>query len=200
MNKIVNSPIFIAIFVIASLFLMKSQMKPTIATEIQAAYEEIIRIAEEGGSDVEKTKAIQGFAKEIATQLKSGFKMGFSSGDKDKKESNEEKFVRLRAQVLIEELKEVASDSENAQSFIFKVTNGSDTGIKQLRINYEYYKDGKLIDVSNGWVSEVKVLDSMDSVSLKESRRLPRKIGEEDIDKNLFDEVKVIVTSFEPIN
>jgi hypothetical protein len=118
MNKIINSPIVVAIFVVVSLFILQAQTKPKIASEIRGVYEEIITIAEEASDDGEKSKAIQTFAEEIATQMREGFQAGFKSPEKEKKESREEKFLRLKELVVLSKPEIISSSQKNTQNFI----------------------------------------------------------------------------------
>lgn len=201
MKTFLNSPLFIAILVIAALFILRETQQPRIASEVEAVYDEIVEIVEDGGSDLEKTKALQTFAQEIAAQLKTGFSAGFSSDgtDKEKKESREAKFLRIREQLILSAPKEIAASRNTTQEFIYTIKNESDTPIRSLRINYEYFNNGQLIDVSNDWISEVKVLPAGESVAMKESRNLPRDTPEAEIEQNRFDSVKLSVTSFDPV-
>jgi len=199
MNKIINSPIVVAIFVVASLFILKAQTKPKVANEIRSAYEELMAIAEEAGTDGEKTKAIQSFAEEIGTQLREGFQAGFKSPDKEKKESREAKFLRTRESLLLSEAKEIKSSSSNSQQFLFTITNNLDLPVKQLKVNCEFYNGGNLIDVKNEWISEIKALAPKESIAIKKSRNLPRNAEPTEAEANKFDQVKLTVTSFELI-
>lgn len=199
MNKTVNSPIVVAIFVVVSLFILKAQTKPKLASEIRGAYEELMAIAEEAGTDGEKTKAIQTFAEEIATQLREGFQAGFKSPEKEKKESREEKFLRTRKSILLSEAKEVNSSSKSTQYFIFTITNNLEVPIRQLKVNCEFFNSGHLIDVKNEWISEIKALAPGENISIKKSRNLPRDLEEGEVGSHKFDQVQLTVTSFELI-
>jgi len=202
MKKFFNSPLFITLLVISALIVMRATQKPKIASEIQAAYEEVVRIAEDGGSDIEKTKALQIFAEEIASQLKTGFSAGFGSNgsDKAKEESREEEFLRIRDQISISEPKEVAGSSSRRQEYVYTLTNNSNQIIKSLRINHDFFINKELIDTKNDWVSEVKALAPGDSVSMKDYHSLPGNIPEEEMDSHTFDSVKLVVTSFDTVD
>ena len=199
MTKIINTPIFIALFVVASLFILKAQTKPKMASEIRGAYNELISIAEEAGTDGEKSKAIQAFAEEIATQIREGFKAGFDSPEKDKKESAEEKFLRLKSQIALSEPEITPSSQKNLQSFIYRITNHMDVPIKQIRVNYEYYRGDSLIDVENKWISEVKALAPEESIAIKGTRFLHGYQTDEELDAMKYDRVVLTVTGFETI-
>ena len=196
MNKIINSPIVVAIFVVVSLFILKAQTKPKAATEIRGAYDEIIKIAEEAGNDREKSKAIRAFAQEMASQLREGFQAGFRLTDKDKKESNDAKFLRLKDQVVISEPELLSSQQKNIQNFIYRISNNLEIPIKQIRINCEYYRNNVLIDVENKYIHEVKVLAAGDNIAVKGVRFMHGNLNDEAAESMKFDRVKLIVTDF----
>lgn len=199
MNKIINSPIVVAAFVVVSLFILKAQTKSRMAVEIRRAYEEIIAIAEEAGSDGEKSKAIQAFAEEIGTQIREGFQAGFSSTAKDKKESREEKFLRLKSRILISEPEITTSSQKNMQTFIYRITNNIDEPIKQVKVNYEYYRGDSLIDVENKWISEVKALAQGESIAVKGKRYLQGYQDDDELEAMKYDRVVLAITNFETI-
>lgn len=199
MNKIINSPIVVALFIVTALFLLKAQTKPTGAAEIRGAYEELISIAEEASSDGEKSKAIQAFVEEISTQMRVGFRAGFKSPEKEKKESREEKFLRMKARVVLSEPEITKLSQKNVQNFIYQITNTTDAPIKQVRINYEYYRGDSLIDVENKWVTEVKALAAGDRIAVKGQRYLRGYETDEELEALKFDTVQIKVTSFEII-
>jgi|GEM_PF-2107696 len=193
--KILNSPLFIAILAIAALFILKAQIKPTLANEIRGAYDELIAIAEEAGSDAEKTKAIQDFSKQIASQLKTGFSAGFSSGKEE--ESREQKFLKAKRQVEISGIKEVPSQWNGQQATLFTITNASALPISQLKLNFHFYKNGALIDAKNEWINEIKVLDTGESLAITKNRALPNQLSDEEKTALAHDKVEIIVTAFE---
>lgn len=199
MNKIINSPIVVAIFVVVSLFILKAQTKPKIASEIRGAYDEIISIAEEASSDGEKSKAIQAFAEDIATQLREGFQAGFDSSTKDKKESREETFLRLKDQIALSKPEISSSSQKNMQTFIYRITNNIDVPIKQVKVNYEYYRGDSLIDVENKWISEVKALATGESVAVKGKRYLQGYENDDELDAMKYDRVLLSITDFDTI-
>lgn len=199
MNKIINSPIVVAIFVVVSLFILKAQTKPKIAAEIRGAYEEIITIAEEASTDGEKSKAIQAFAEEIATQIREGFQAGFDSPKKEKKESQEEKFLRMRNLIAISEPETTHSSQKNIQTFIYQITNNTDAPIKMIKVNYEYYRGDSLIDVENKWISDIKALADGESIAIKGTRYLQGYETDEELESMKFDRVSLKITGFEII-
>ena len=186
----------ITIIVILSVFVMKSQMKPHLGSEIRGAYEELIAIAEDASSDAGKTKAIQDFAEQVSSQLKAGFSSGFSSSDKETEESNESKFLRTKNQIKLTGIKEIPSQYDSRQSVIFSIKNESEFPVKSVRVNIDYFREGELIDTKNEWLNEIEILGVGENVNLKKDRSISNKLSEEEKVAFTFDEVKVSVTSF----
>ena len=198
MNKIINSPIVITVIVIVAAFVLVFQTKPKLASEIRAVYDEIIAIAEEAGSDAEKTIAIREFSEQIATQLKTGFSSGFSSGGD--KESRDEKFLRTKKDVSVAEIREIQSEWNGRQTVLFRVENGSEFALTQLKVNLEFYRDDTLIDVKNESLHEIKVLDAGESITVKKDRSTPNSLSDEEKAAFTFDEVRASVSSFNVVD
>jgi hypothetical protein len=195
MKQIINSPIVITIIVIIAAFVLKSQSDFKLGSEMRGAYDALIDIAEDASSDEDKTKAIQDFAEQIASQLKEGFSAGFASGDDDK-ESREAKFLRTLENVQVTEIREIPSEWKGRQTVLFKIENNSEYPLSQIKVNLEYYRDGELIDVKNESLHEIKVLDAGKSFTAKEDRNMPNHLTEEEKATHPYDEVRVSVTSF----
>ena len=136
--KILNSPIFITILVIIVAFVLKSKIKTGMASEIRGAYDEIISIAEDATSDAHKTKAIQDFAEQIGTQVKSGFSIGFSSMNGNIKngeiKDKDAVFLEAKKKIQVTDVKEVQSEWSGSQSTIFKIKNNSEYQIKKSEL------------------------------------------------------------------
>ncbi|MCK5578963.1 MAG: hypothetical protein KAI63_05520 [Planctomycetes bacterium] len=196
MWKTINSPIVIAIIIIASLFILKSQMKPTLATEIRGVYKELNAILKDGATDAEKNKAIQKFAQEIAKQIKEGFSAGFKSGE-DKKEDKDKIYIETKKKIKINGIKFVKAKWKGREAFIFVIKNNSDKYIKSLKLNYEFYKNGELIDSENKWISNIKILEPNQGVAHSADRQFPQGTKEEEYDNYKSDEVRIQITSFD---
>ena len=198
--KILNSPIFITILLIIVAFVLKSQIKTGMASEIRGAYDEIISIAEDATSDAQKTKAIQDFAEQIGTQVKSGFSIGFSSMDSNIKngeiKDKDAVFLEAKKKIQVTDVKEVQSEWSGRQSTIFKIKNNSEYQIKKIRVNLEFFRNGELIDVKNEYLHDVKILDIGENLSVKVDRRIPNKLSDAEKEKFTFDAVEVTVLSF----
>jgi hypothetical protein len=194
MWKTINSPIVIACIAIAALFIFRATVKPRLATEIRAAYEELNSIVKDGASDAEKSKAIQQFAQEIATQMRAGFSTGFSaSSSQDNQRKEKDKlYAKTKEKLSISGVKTVPAEWKGHEKTIYMLKNNSNEAVRSLRINYEYYKNGELVDCRNDWVSEVKTLDPNQEIAISHDRTLP-----EDANECKADEVKIKITSFE---
>lgn len=193
MWKKINSPIVITAIVIVSLFIFSVSMKGRLASEIRNAYEELNEIIEDSASDAEKTKAIQEFTQEIGTQIRAGFSAGFESNKKKPTET----FLETKKNIEIKNIKYVESEWEGHESLIYTIENNSDQNIGSLRLNIEYYRDGKLIDCKSKWVNEIKILEPEREVAIKTNRKIPKKDTKEEQEKFKSDKVKIIVTSFD---
>jgi hypothetical protein len=72
------------------------------------------------------------------------------------------------------------------------VKNNSDKCVSSLKLNYEFYKKGELIDCKNEWLSQIKILEPNQEIAITEVRSLPK----EEADNYKSDQVEVKVTSF----
>jgi len=195
MKQIINSPIVITLIAIIAAFVLVSKMDTKLGSEMRGAYDALIDIAEDASSDAEKTKAIQDFAEQISSQLREGFTAGFSSGDDDK-ESREEKFLRTLDKVTVSDVREIPSEWKGRQTVLFKIENGSDYALTQIKVNLEYYRDGELIDVKNENLHGIKVLDAGADFIAKKDRNTPNHLTDEEKANHAYDSVEVSVTSF----
>ena len=186
MWKKINSPIVITIIVLLAVLVSKATRKPKLASEIRGAYEELSAIVEDGASDAEKSKAIQEFVQEIATQLRQGFSEGFG------KDSEDKMYVATKDKVNILGIKFIKAKYPSRERFMFVVKNTSDKNISSLRLNYEFYKKGELIDCENTWVSQIKLLEPNQEIAISGERSLPK----EATDNDKSDEVRIKITSF----
>lgn len=192
MWKTVNSPIVITIIAIAALFVLKATMKPRLASEIRGVYEELSAIVNDGASDAKKSKAIQTFVQEISAQVRDGFSTGFKSTD-PKKEDRDKVYLAAKQKIGISSVKIVNAEWPGREKVLFVVTNGSDRCISSLKVNYEFYKNGELVDCKNEWVSAIKLLEPNQEIALSQDRVLPKDAP----DNSKSNEVKVKITSFD---
>ncbi len=196
-NKI-NSPIVICLIVIVALLAFRASIKPKLATEIRGMYEELMTIAEEGANDAEKNKAIQKFAQEISKQIKMGFAQGFKSDTGNKTTIDKDlQFIELKKKIKISDIKFVPAKWQGREQFIFKIKNGTDKYIKSLKLNYEFYKNDELIDLSNDWASEIKILEPNQEFAMSKERQFPSGTKKENEHLYKSDSIKVIITSFD---
>lgn len=194
-NKI-NSPIVITIIAIASLFVLRATVQPKLATEIRGAYNELAAILEDAANDAEKNKAIRNFAQEIATQIQEGFSAGFISNDAEK-EDEDKVYLETKNKIEIRGIKFVKAKWSGREGFIFQIKNNSAKHITSLKLNYEFYKNGELIDCANEWVSSIKILEPNQEIAIGGERQLPSGTSEKEYDKYGSDEVKIKITSFD---
>jgi hypothetical protein len=192
MWKTINSPIVITIIAIVAVFILRATTKPKLASEIRGAYKELNAIIEDGGSDAEKNKAVQKFAQEMATQIREGFAEGFKSNNPQKDNKNKV-YLAAKQEINISDINFVETASPTNEKVIFVLKNNSDKPMSNLKLNYEYYKQGKLIDCENKWVHEIKIFEPNQEITLGNQRILAR----EDPNNYRSDEVKINVTSFD---
>lgn len=195
MWKTINSPIVITIIVIASLFVMKSQMNRSMAAEVRGVYEEIIRIIEDGATDAEKTKALKKFAQEIAGQIREGFSAGFKS--KEKAATDRDRiYIETKNKIAFLNIKKTASKWQGRERFIFIARNDSNQYLESLKLNYSFYRNGELIDTENKWISEYKMIEPQQEIVLSVERQLPKGLAKQEQAAHLSDQLKIQVTSF----
>ena len=190
-----NSPIVITVIAISALFIFRASTKPNIAREIRGVYNELIAIVEDGASDAEKTRALQQFTQEIATQIRQGFQAGFAS-DSDGK-NKDKVYLQTKAKIEIHGVKSVQSNWPGREQFIFTIRNISDQHIGTIKLNYEFYKGGELINVENKWISEIKILGPGEEFAMSAERSYPQGVQKEAYDLYKSDEVQIKVTSFD---
>jgi hypothetical protein len=189
-NKI-NSPIVITIIAIVSLFVLQRTNKLKLAAEVRGVYEELTGIIEDGSSDAQKSKAIQQFAQEIAAQMRAGFSAGMKSSN-PKSMDKDKQFIETKKQIEVSGIKYVQSQWPQREKIIYKVKNNSDKYVNQLKLNFEFYKQGELIDCENTWIHEIKLLEPGQEIALNKDRQLPK----EETEKFKSDDTKIIITSF----
>ena len=196
MWKTINSPIVIAVICLIAFGLIIRPSKLKLASEIRGLYEELMKIAEEGSSDAEKTKAIRDFSKEIAAQIRTGFSAGFKTPDSGKKKKSDDQiFIEIQDKIFVSDFSTIESRYQSREEFMYKITNNSDRHIKQIKVNMEFYKDNKLIDCKNKWVSEIKILGPGKEITVRGYRDIAAETKEEKSTK-LSDVIKGAVTNF----
>lgn len=199
--KIINSPFVIALLVIIAAFILKSQSKPALASEIEGAYDALISIAEDLQTDTGKTKVVQDLSEQVALQIKNGLTSGFTSTTSGltsaDKENPSKLFLRVKNNIHVLDVKEVQGTWKDRQSMLFTIENKSDYPISQIRANVEFYRNNEIIDVKNEYLYDVKYLDTGAHFITKVERLIPHELSEEEKVNNTFDAVKITVSSFE---
>jgi hypothetical protein len=195
----IKCPFVITVIAIIAIYsVVREATKPRLATEIRAAYDEINRILKDGKTDAEKTKAIQAFTQEIGSQIRAGFKAGFGD-DKDKTEgkSADALFLETKQKVGVKFIKYTEPRWAGRESYLYKIKNNSDKYIGTIRVNFEYYKKGELIDCENKWISDIQILEPQHEMAIAGERNLPGKDAKTDQEQYKSDEVRIKVTSFD---
>ncbi len=195
MWKQLNSPIVITAMAIAAIFVLKATSKPRLAQEIRGVYQELNDIVQDGASDAQKSQAIQKFAQEIGKQIREGFSSGFTKPD-SQREDTDKTFLETKAKIEIKGFKYVQPKWKGREEFLFIIRNNSDQHLSQLKLNFEYYKNGELIDCANQWISEFKFLEPNQEIAVSKDRSFPNGTAKEEYDLHKSDQVKIKVTSF----
>ena len=64
------------------------------------------------------------------------------------------------------------SQYNGRQSVLFSVKNESEFPIKSIKVNFDYFRAGELIDTKNEWLNKIEVLDAGESINLKKDRSI----------------------------
>lgn len=196
MWKTINSPIVIAVVCLIAFSMIMRPSKLKLASEIRGVYEELMKIAEEGANDTEKAKVIRDFSQEMASQIRAGFSAGFKTPDSEKKgKSDDQIFIEIQDKISVSDFSATESPFHSREDFMYKITNNSDRYLKQIRLNIEFYKDNKLIDCKNKWISEINILAPGKEITMRGYRDIAAKTNEEKATK-LSDAFKGVVTNF----
>ena len=161
MEKIFNSPIFITVLVLCSLFGYHQYNKNMAASEIRAVYEELILISEDAKDDLEKKKIIKGFISEGISQVKEAFsEASATSSSNDGKPSHEDKEKAKNKNYFETKLKISFTDPafvENTEysnvkkSYVYELTNNSDQYVGNLKHTITFYQGGKITKSKEEW-------------------------------------------------
>ena len=169
-TEIFRHPILIVIIGVSYFFLLQSYIPATKAkNELRAAYQELQSISKEL-AESEEPGHIKEVIQNFATQVVDGFKSGFKTDN-----SNLIKFNDAKSKILLSDIKKADSSWKTKEKFIGKITNKSKYSVTQIKINFiSFSQDGKLIDVNNKWLSNIKILNPNESAYFQ----IERSIGE----------------------
>ena len=175
-GKFVNSPIVVAIVVIASAFVLVNSAKPTGAQEIRGVYDELTKIMEES-SEGEKKLVVQNFITELGSQISEGFSAAFE-GNKEEEKQKLRALLATKKPVQIVALKRIESQWPGRENYIFTIKNESERIVGNLKLNYKFQNGDVLVDAENKWINEIQALEPNEEVALKVDRTLPKDASE----------------------
>ena len=182
-REFVNSPIVVAIVVIASAFVLVNSAKPTGAQEIRGVYDELTKIMEES-SEGEKKLVVQNFITELGSQISEGFSAAFE-GNKEEEKQELRELLDTKKKVKIVNIKQIQSQWPGRENYIFTIKNESDRIIGNLKLNYRFQNGDVLVDAENKWINEIQALEPNEEVALKVDRTLPQDASEKVISNQL---------------
>jgi hypothetical protein len=132
----------------------------------------------------------------VATGITGALKKGFSSGS-DKQTDQTLEFLNCKKKVELRDVKLVESGQKGMEKYVFKIINHSDQYLNQIRVNFSFYDEkGELLDVTNKWISEIKVLEPGQEIVLSDNRWL-RKPKDSEEYQGQGSSIKGQITSFE---
>lgn len=165
MGKIINTPIFITLLVLSSLFAYHQYNKNIAASEIRGVYEELLEISEDANNDLEKKKLVKRFIAEGISQVKEAFSEASTStpGElsyeekqkikEDKQKLENENFFKVKQQITFT-APNIVEDNQYSnvkRKYVYKLTNNSNEYVKDLKHTIAFYEEGKLIDTEEEW-------------------------------------------------
>ena len=175
-GKFVNSPIVVAIVVIASAFVLVNSAKPTGAQEIRGVYDELTKIMEES-SEGEKKLVVQNFITELGSQISEGFSAAFE-GNKEEEKQKLRELLDTKKKLRIADIKRIKSQWPGRENYIFTIKNESERIVGNLKLNYRFQNGDVLVDAENKWINEIQALEPNEEVALKVDRTLPKEASE----------------------
>ena len=181
--KFSNSPIVVAIVLIASAFVLVKSANPKGAQEIRGVYDELTKIMEES-SEGEKKLVVQNFIAELGSQISEGFSAAFK-GNKEEEKRKLREFVDTRKKIRVIDIKRIKSQWPGRENYIFTIKNESERIIGNLKLNYRFQNDDVLVDAENKWINEIQALEPNEEVALKVDRTLPQDASEKVISNQL---------------
>ena len=194
MKTFFTNPLLIVLIGVSYFFLLQRYVeKPSLQSEIRGAYNEVQAISDELANTDEPGK-IKEVVANFATQIVEGFKAGFKGSD-----GGLIKFNEARDRIVLSNLGRGTSTWKNKEKFIGVIKNSSKYPVTQLKVNLACYSsDGKLIDVSNKWLSEIKLLTPGQSVAFKVERELgPHSLSAEELNKRKAASFEIKLISFQ---
>jgi hypothetical protein len=134
----------------------------------------------------------------IASGISGSLKKGFSSGS-DRQTDQTLEYLNCKKKVGLLDVKMTNSSQKGLEKYLFKVVNNSDQYISQIKVNFTFYNDkGDVLDATNKWLSEIKVLDPGQEIVLSGDRWL-RKSKDSEEYEGQSSSVKGQIVSFDII-
>ena len=180
-TELFKHPILIVIIGVTYFFVLQSYIPETKAkNEIRAAYQELQAISKEL-AESEEPGHIKGVIQNFSSQVVDGFKSGFKSDN-----SGLIKFNEAKSNINLSDIKKAKSSWKSKEKIIGKITNNSKYSVAQIKINFSSFsQDGKLIDVNNKWLSDIKILNPNESAFFEIERSLgEHSASEEELKSN----------------
>lgn len=167
--------LILSISIIAAVLILTQNHSTRGDKEIRAAYEELNTISGELVDNPNNGK-IKEIVSGFASQVVGGFKGAFDNSEEMLK------FKIAFTKVTLSDVKFVAADRKNKEKIIGIITNDSNELIKNIKITIMAYdEEDNLIDVTNSWLSEVKILQSSRSIGFAIERSLGEYNDSEDL-------------------
>lgn len=134
----------------------------------------------------------------IASGISGALKKGFLSGSDSQADQTLE-FLDCKKNVKLLDVKMTNSSQKGLEKYLFRIVNNSDRCISQIKVNFTFYNDnGELLDATNKWISEIKVLEPGQEIVLSDNRWL-RKSKDSEEYEGRSSSIKVQIVSFEII-
>ena len=163
LSDFLKHPIVVIIFAVSYFFILQSTIgKSNLQTEIRGAYKELQNIADDLSKTDEPGK-VKDVISNFSNQVVEGFKSGFQSGNKE----DLIEFDKAKQRIVIKNTGKGPSSWKTKEKFIGILENNSSFPISTIKVNISCFsKEGKLIDSVNKWISEIKLLNPDESVSI----------------------------------
>ena len=192
--ELLKHPILVVIVGVAYFFMLQSYIPKTQANnEIRAAYKELQDISKEL-AESDEPGHIKEVIQNFSGQIVDGFKSGFKSDD-----SALIKYNEAKPKIIISDIKKVKTSWKTKEKLIGKITNKSQYSVTQIKVNFvSFSQDGKLIDVNNKWLSNIKILNPNESAFIDIDRSLgDHKASDEELKVNESHTYEIKVAGFE---
>jgi len=166
--EILKNPILVVFLGVSYFFALQLYMPRTHADkEVRAAYNELQAISRELAESKEPGN-VKAVIQNFSGQIIQGFKAGFKSDN-----SGLIKFNEAKQSVVLSDIKRARSSWKTTERFVGKITNNYRLPITQIKLNFaSFSKDGRLIDVNNTWLSDIKILNPKESAYFEIRRNL----------------------------